>query len=332
MQNPVSQILHRAKSKGRLNILGAPTHEAAQSNLALTNHNFYFLLNPIWKTWNNTFRPLPKNCVTIDKLPIEIDFDCILSEQKVGQFQNFYPLAKKYGIPLISITHTWPYDNFSKAQLANEYNMKGDINLFISKEARSAWGWKDSEAEIIEHYVNTDIFRANNAVAKTGQILTVCNQFSKPVRYLPCNFPLWQNIIQPNTNNELSWKVVGDDPGFAQPAKSLDELVSEYQKCSIYINTTRFSPIPMSLLDAAACECAIVSTSTCSIPDIFKHNETALLSNDPKELREFCIELLKNESLRKRLGTNARELIKSRFNKERYIKDWNRIFDKIRKL
>ncbi|HEX5186264.1 MAG TPA: glycosyltransferase, partial [Nitrososphaeraceae archaeon] len=73
----------------------------------------------------------------------------------------------------------------------------------------------------------------------------------------------------------------------------------------------------------------IVSTSTCEIPNIFKHGHDALLSNDANELRQYCLQLLGDSKLRETLGNNARETVKNRFTIEKFKNKWNEIFDKL---
>jgi len=331
--NLLGNILHRAKNSLKLNILCAPTHETYNSALAQTGHNFYCLYRQEWKIWDETFRKCPNNYILLKdgNIPTEIDFDCVLSEQKVGQFQYFYPLSKRYQLPLVSIEHTAPPPWYKKAHLMHNKSMRGDINVFITDWSREQWGWDKQECEVIYHGIDSEIFKPDNSI-KQPYILTVVNQFSKPERHWCCGFNEWAKIIKPNTKESLPWKHIGKDEGFSKPAKNLEDLIKEYNTCSIFLNTSLVSPIPMSLLEAAACSCAIVSTNTSDIPNIFKHGETALLSNNIEELRLFCIELLRNNALREKLGANAREMVKQRFNLTRFKDDWNRIFNIVRNI
>ena len=95
----------------------------------------------------------------------------------------------------------------------------------------------------------------------------------------------------------------------------------------MYLNTTTVSPIPTSLLEAMACGCAVVTTATCMIPDIVKHGENGMISNDEKELRSYIEQLLEDEDLRNKLGENARQTVIEQFSEESFISNWNRIFD-----
>lgn len=321
--NLFGQSIRKTKQKNKLNLLVADTHETFQTNMCLTGHNFYSLSNPIWKSWNSCFRPVPKNYFILKdgKIPEELDIDIILSQQKVGQWQYFYPLSRQFSTPLIQVEHTAPAPWYTKKDMKINKEMCGDINVFITDWSKNAWGWQPEEGITIEHGIDTELYKPNENINKKPYILSVCNQFSKEVRHWCCGFPIWKEVVK-----GLPWRHVGDDPGFSLPAKNLDELILEYQTAQIFINTSTASPVPMSLLEAASIGCAIISTSTSDIPNIFTHNVNALLSNDPAELHSFCIYLLKNPTERVRLGQAARQLIIERFPISKFVDSWNKVF------
>lgn len=88
-------------------------------------------------------------------------------------------------------------------------------------------------------------------------------------------------------------------------------------------NSSRVSVFPSTakegvlttMLEAAACGSAIVTTNCCGMPEFLKHNNNGLLvkPNNSKELASAISRLLDNAILRKRFGKNARNSI---------AKDW----------
>jgi glycosyltransferase involved in cell wall biosynthesis len=88
----------------------------------------------------------------------------------------------------------------------------------------------------------------------------------------------WDNYLKISTG--LPVNPVGDTPGFSKPAKDINDLVSKYKKVSVFLNTSTISPIPMALLEAAACGCPIVTNATCEIPEIFTNGENCWMSTD----------------------------------------------------
>ena len=81
----------------------------------------------------------------------------------------------------------------------------------------------------------------------------------------------------------------------------------------------------MSLLEAAACGCAIVTTATCAIPELFTHNKNCLMSNDADELKAFTLALINNPSRIKQLGDEARTMVESKLPMQKFIDNWNNV-------
>ena len=52
------------------------------------------------------------------------------------------------------------------------------------------------------------------------------------------------------------------------------------------------------------------------------------MSNDEEELKKYIKELANDEELRNKMGAAARQTIIDNFSEERYINQWNNIFDK----
>jgi glycosyltransferase involved in cell wall biosynthesis len=178
--------------------------------------------------------------------------------------------------------------------------------------------------EVVYHSIDTDLFRPGIEVPK-AEVLTVAHDFIN--RDYALNYQGWERIT-----HDLPRRVIGDTKGLSEQSQSVEELVEAYQQALVYINPSVLSPVPTSMLEAMACGCAIVSTATCEIPNIIKHGENGLLSNDETELKHFIRELLANPEKARELGYNARQTIKERFSTERFVNEWNTIFDKATKV
>ena len=326
MSNPTASILRAATRKidEPLNILTFPTHEALETNLCKTGHNFYAIRAQGIKDWNNKYRPLPDNYILLDpkkeqkQIPLDIDFDLVLSQNKFGQMQIAKNLSRLLQLPLISLEHTLPPDIWPKSHIEHLKGQRGHLNVFISEYSREAWGWKPEEALVVHHGINTDTFKPNN-VEKKNSILSVVNDFKN--RSWCCGFELWQQIT-----NGLSVSVVGDTPGLSLPSKNISDLINSYNTNTVFLNTSLISPIPMALLEAMSCGCAVVSTATCMIPEIIQNGVNGFISNKPEELRQYCQKLLSDNELNIRMGEAARKTILENFSLDTFVNNWNRIF------
>lgn len=324
--SPVSNITRQATHKGPLNILCADTHERYQTELAKTGHNFYSFGHQNFKTWNTTYSTIPENYVLLDgtkgsqQIPLYMDFDLVMSQNKFGQFQIFEQISKQLHIPLISLEHTLPIPQWEPSKFHQLKEMRGCINIFISEFSMGAWLWKmNDDVRIIHHGVDTDLFD-NTESERLPHVLSVVNDWRN--RDHCCNFQGWQRITQ-----GLQVKVWGDTPGLSIPTNSPEHLAREYNSSRVFLNTSTVSPIPTSLLEAMSCGCACVSTATCMIPNIIKHGINGFISNNESELRGYIEALLNDEELSKKLGIEARKTVQEMFDVDTFINNWNKVFE-----
>jgi glycosyltransferase involved in cell wall biosynthesis len=316
-------ILRRALGRPeRLNILTFPTHERYETQLCKTGHNFYAFTGDGIKDWNIDYAPIPDNYHILPKNSIYqgIRYDMILVQSKFGQFQAAQAINERIGVPLIILEHTLPITQLNPEHVEESRGWVGDINVFISEFSRDDWSLKGSpQTEVIHHSVDASLFQPLDT-AKSPHVLTVANDFVN--RDYCLNYQGWERITQ-----GLKTKLVGDTEGLSKAAASIEDLVNEYNEAQVFLNTSTLSPIPTSLLEAMSCGCAVVTTETCMIPEIIKHGENGMMSNDEKELRGYIEQIIEDDDLRKSLGAAARETILNDFSEEKFKDNWNKVFD-----
>lgn len=319
--NIISQITNKCFPKKSLNILSSPIHERFQGLFKDLKHQFYLVHVPNGKTWDNTYGPLPKNHILIPQgkeLPLEIDIDVVLSQNKFDAANYFLPLAKHFNIPLIQLEHTAPMPQWTPNQLHMMKQIKGDVNVFITDWSRQKWGWSENECEIIYHGIDTDTFRNRPYTLKQDYILSVANMFRE--RNWCLGFDIWREVVK-----DLPHKHLGKDPGFSEPAKSINDLVFHYNECGVFVNTATVSPIPMVVLEAMSCGACVVSLASCDVPKFIKHGYNGLLGNNAQELRALCQKALADKELRLTLGQNARKTIVEGYSLLKFTENWDKL-------
>lgn len=301
------------------NILTFNTHERYQTQVAKTGHNFYAFNFDGGKDWFKEHAPMPKNYYQLPKNSIfpGVTFDFIFVNSKFGQFQTAAQINSSLQLPVLCLEHTLPLKQWTQDHLKYYRSMRGDVNVFITEYSKNQWGMG---GDVIYHSIDTELFKPGHVEPKP-QVLTVAHDFIN--RDYALNYHGWNRIT-----DGLNRVVVGNTEGLSKAAESVDDLVRHYQESLIYINPSTLSPVPTSMLEAMACGCAVVSTNTCDIPNIIKHGENGFLSNDEGELRSYIEKLLADPELAKKMGQAARETIKEKFSEERFINEWNTIFDK----
>lgn len=316
--NPMMGILRHAFRKD-VNILCAPTHERYQSNFSSIGVNFHMINDDSFVKWKEDHAPIPDNHYLHDEIPA-VEFDIVFSQNKFGQFQKLLPIAKKNGLPLISLEHTLPPPDkrWIDTHLENAFNMQGDVNVFISDYSRKAWGYDESNSIVINHCVNQDIFSFSEK-ERIPHVLTVANDYINRDMFL--NFSQYRRVTP-----GLPTFAVGNTPGFSEAAKSTAELVNFYQSSLVFLNTAHVSPIPMSLLEAMSCGCCVVSCKTCAIPEYVTHGETGFLAENDSEMRMYLEYCLNNQEEAREIGRNASKSISEKYSLSTFVNNWSNVF------
>jgi len=340
MTNPMAAVI-RASTRpatGPYNILTFVSHERYESALCNTNHNFFAIDEKGYTKgfWNTNFASIPDNYTilnSVNSIPFDIDFDMVLCHNRFGQYDLALEIASRYVCPVIVVEHTSAPESGSKhkvtkSKLLEFYEKKGHINIFISEYSRDVWGWsKDQDdARVIQHGIDTSLFQNTTpTMDREGVALSVVNMWKQ--RDWCCGFDIWKECSGYPNNLHFPIKVVGDNEELSRPAKDVEELVAEYNAAKIFLNTSLVSPIPMTLLEAMSCGCAVVSTATCMIPEIIEHGKNGFMSDKPEKLREY-VEMLRNdEDLCCSIGAAARQTIEEFFSLNKFVSEWNKIFN-----
>lgn len=307
----------------KYNILTFPTHERYETQLCKTGHNFYSFHMSGHKKWNLDQTPYPENYHVLPENDFcgYMQYDFILSQSKFWQFQVAQKINQKLNIPIISLEHTWPLRGVQNdEQILNMSRMHGNVNVFISETSMKAWDI-GVDSMVIHHGIDTDLFSPRD-IEQEDHVLSVANDFVN--RDYCLNYSGWKRVTK-----DIKTKLIGNTEGVSEAAKSVEELVSEYNKCAVFFNSSTLSPIPTSLLEAMSCGCAVVSTATCMIPEIIQNGVNGFISNDETELRLHIDYLLHNPEIRASIGLNARKTILEKFSEKQFINNWNKLFDNV---
>lgn len=324
MSNQVASIISNSVGKKeKYNILTFNTHERYQTQLSKTQHNFYAFNSQGMKRWLTEHAPVPDRYYNLpnDCIYTGLGFDFILAQSKFGQIQAAHKINQVLKLPIVALEHTLPVKEWSYDQLSQMKQLVGDINVYISKYSADEWGLPQENRNVIYHSIDAELFKPNEDVEKKRQILSVVHNFVD--RDYCCNYSGWQRITK-----DLPTRVVGDTPGLSKAADSVDQLVREYQESTVFLNTSTLSPVPMALLEAMSCGCAVVSTATCMIPEVIEDGVNGFISNDENVLTQRVTHLLDNPDEAKRLGEKARQTILEKFSENSFVSNWNNIFNK----
>ena len=323
--SPVSSLTRAAtRQDGEpLNILTFVTHERYERNLCKTGHNFYSLTGDGIRSWNTQYAPIPKTYhilppTTTDVVPLSLDFDAVLCQNVMAHYEMASSICSYLQLPMINLWHILPPIDWDDEQFQFFSNLSGDVDVFISDYNRKKWGRNESNSLVLYHGVDTDFWKPVASSERKQRMMSVVNDWVN--RDWCCGYKIWERVAR-----GLPCHVVGDTPGLSQPAESLEALRLDYSESQIFVNTSTHSPVPCSLLEAMACECAVVSTATCLIPEIIENGVNGFCTNDEDELKKYMTELLNDAELCKKLGKAARKTIEEMFGMDRFVSEWNNV-------
>jgi glycosyltransferase involved in cell wall biosynthesis len=91
------------------------------------------------------------------------------------------------------------------------------------------------------------------------------------------------------------------------------EKMRQYAASDVFVFPTRYEGFGIPLLEAMACRVPIVTTNIPVIDEIIKDGQTGVLTklNDPDDLAQKILLVLRNDELRHRIVDNGRRRVES---------------------
>jgi glycosyltransferase involved in cell wall biosynthesis len=97
-------------------------------------------------------------------------------------------------------------------------------------------------------------------------------------------------------------------------------------KLDVYLHPSRWEGMPVALIEAQIAGLPAVATDVVGNRDVIREGETGFVRADIEGLSEALGRLIAEPNLRLRMGTRARELALRRFDLERMIDDYERLY------
>ena len=112
---------------------------------------------------------------------------------------------------------------------------------------------------------------------------------------------------------------------FLGPRSDIPELLKLFD---CYVMASLSEGLPMILLEAMAAKCPIVSTNVGGIPDLLKHNQSALLvpPKDPQLLATALINLLSNSFKKEAIAENAYRVFFKNYTADSMAKQYEALY------
>jgi glycosyltransferase involved in cell wall biosynthesis len=97
--------------------------------------------------------------------------------------------------------------------------------------------------------------------------------------------------------------------------KEQSDMVDYYKSSIVYVAPTLYENLPIRVLEAMACGVPVVASNVCAIPEAIDNGVNGILvpPGAVEALSKAICLLLSDETLRKRIGDNARKTVLEKF-------------------
>ena len=266
---------------------------------------------------NEKTRPKHKNVreVSIDEI-VDESFDVVM--YRTGGRKKWIESYVKRGAKAIAVVQTTTPPDIPKYVKHVVWNSIVTMNKYKNY-------FKHAKHFYIPHGFDPNEF-LNQNLDRNGNLLTVANVFKPRGNLL--GYSDWVKV-----NNAVGCKLVGhgnkDISSDMMEAETFQDLLGEYNKNSIYLNTTIESAMPRSRGEAMMCGMALITTNNYDISRYVSHKKNAFLCNNHKDMIKYAMLLKEDKELCIEMGLAARAAAIKYFNIKEYLERWNDLFCKL---
>lgn len=114
-------------------------------------------------------------------------------------------------------------------------------------------------------------------------------------------------------------------PGLVSHEEKLDYL----RRAAIYVQPTKHEAFGVAIAEAMSCGLPVISSKVGAVPEVLGDCGLYVDPDDPKDLANKIILLLRDENLRKELGERARERVLHNFTYQRRKQEIQKVLDEV---
>lgn len=275
--------------------------------LSKCNCELYVVPKPTQSDWKTSVAETPENVFVFKDENVVFNsrpfFDCIISNDRLQEFDMATFLSNSLHLPIITIDHV-SSRIIQKLPAASNVNVSaplgkriGNINVCLSEDIKSSWETNSYGISIaIPPCLNTEIF--NKEKPKEGVVID--NNVPEEI----------MNVITSHLHNFTP------TPRF--PEISFDNT----KNAKVYINT--WNNIDIKTLEAMSLGCIVISPRTPETEVVIEDKKNGLLFSDVSELPEILNKC--EEGVYDKISNNAIETAKENsIDEESFVKKWNQV-------
>ena len=230
-------------------------------------------------------------------------------------------------IPDLQLKNNWEWKllcyTMLKADLIIVLDEKSKISLISSGFHNVMVLANPISLKVTSNYINNKEFDLNeegrvlfvgHIVKEKGiyelvEAINLINNLNELVLVGPCEDTVKEDLLRIAGPKKSQLKFLG--------VLDKNRVLDEMRKCSVFVLPSYSEGFPMVILEAMSCSCAIIATKVGAIEEILA-DETGVCINE-KNLQDLVVNisnLLSNHDLRQRLGNNAFNKVKDKYDIE----------------
>jgi L-malate glycosyltransferase len=224
------------------------------------------------------------------------------------------------------------------------------ISQYLANETCRTFG--NCAVEVIPNFINAEEYRrrANEELrsnlAPAGEKLLIHVSNFRPVKRITDCIHTLARIRRERSDLPVRLVMCGDGPerlgaeNLARDYGLNDDVlfVGQVPNIADYLSVADLLLLPsetesfgLAALEAMACEVPVIATRTGGLPEVVLHGETGYLVDlgDTKTMADCAIAIISNDRKRRQMGERGRAWAVERFNTDRIIPQYEKLYERI---
>jgi glycosyltransferase involved in cell wall biosynthesis len=250
----------------------------------------------------------------------DLDFDVVLFQTNKNYEQDQFDILseKQQQLPRIYLEHDPPRQHPTDTRhIINDPEV---VVVHVTHFNKLMWDNGSAKSIVIDHGVIDPMIPYSGEIEKG---IVVINNLPSRGRLLGLDI---FNEVRKHIPLDLIGMGTGDLGLGEVLHPQLPEFISHYR---FFFNPIRYTSLGLAVLEALIQAVPVVGLATTEMSTVIRNGENGILNTDIQELIAGMQRLLDDKNYAESLGRNGRATALKRFNIQRFINDWENVFDSV---
>jgi glycosyltransferase involved in cell wall biosynthesis len=252
----------------------------------------------------------------------DTDFDVVILQRP----HELHALAERWtgrrpgkDVPAIYLEHNAPQGRI--AEMRHPAAGRDDLTLVhVTHFNDLFWDAGGTPTRVIEHGIPDPGHRHTGELARAAVVI---NEPGRRGRVTGTDLALQIAKRVPTDLFGMGAAALGGIENLRQ-----DRLFDELARRRVYFHPVRWTSLGLSLLEAMHLGMPVVALATTEVVEAVPPG-AGVVSNDRARIEDALSELLRDRDLARECGARAREAVLERYSLDRFLADWDRLFDEV---